>query len=78
MLALQRDGSKDDNWFPYSNTLKFKVGPEAQHYEWTFAMGRDTDENVIFTISLGAVSDKIINKAHKVVISDIHVEEIAK
>ena len=78
MLALQRDGSKDDDWFPYSNTLKFKVGPEFQNYEWNFTMGRDTDPNVIFTISMGAVSDKIINKKHTIVIDSIKVEEVEK
>ena len=76
MLALQRDGSKDDNWFPYSNTLRFEVGKEFKDYEWTFVMGGDSDPNVIFTISMGAVSDKIINKKHTIVFDDIRVEEI--
>ena len=78
MLALQRDGSKDDDWFPYSNTLKFKVGPEFQNYSWTFTMGRDTDPNTIFTISMGAVSDKIINKKHTIVLDSISVREVEK
>ena len=76
MLALQGDESKD--WFPYSNTLKFKVVPEWQDYEWTFTMGRDTDPNVIFTISMGSVSDKIINQKHTVMIDSIKVEEMEK
>lgn len=78
MLALQRDGTSDDNWFPYSNTLKFKVTPEWQSYDWTFTMGRDTDPNVIFTISMGAVSDKMINKTHTITIDSIRVEEMEK
>lgn len=76
MLALQRDGSKDDNWYPYSNTLRFEVTKDFKDYEWTFVMGGDTDPNVIFTISMGAVSDKIINKKHTIVFDDIKVEEI--
>lgn len=78
MLALQRDGSKDDNWYPYSNTLKFKVGSEFQEYSWQFQMGMDTDPNVIFTISMGSVSDKIINQTHHIVFDSINVEEIQK
>lgn len=76
MLALQRDGSKDDNWYPYSDTLKFKVGSEWQTYTWKFQMGWETDPNVIFTISMGAVSDKIINKSHSIVFDSINVEEV--
>lgn len=78
MLALQRDGSKDDNWYPYSNTLKFKVGKEFQDYSWTFGMDMESDPNVIFTISMGAVSDKIITAKHKIVFDSILVEEISK
>lgn len=78
MLALQRDGSKDDNWYPYSNTLKFPVGPEFKEYSWQFQMGMDTDPNVIFTISMGSVSDKIINKTHHIVFDSINVEEFKK
>lgn len=76
MLALQRDGSKDDNWDPYSGTLKFDVDSTMKEYSWTFGMGKDTDENVIFTISLGAVSDKIITQQHTVTIDSIVVEEV--
>ncbi|MBQ4379480.1 MAG: carbohydrate binding domain-containing protein, partial [Treponema sp.] len=78
MLALQRDGSKDDNWYPYSNTLKFTVTPEFQDYSWVFSMGMDTDPNVIFTISMGAVSNKIITQPHTVTIDSILVEEVQK
>ncbi|MBQ7158302.1 MAG: carbohydrate binding domain-containing protein [Treponema sp.] len=78
MLALQRDGTKDDNWYPYSNTLKFKVGPEMKEYSWQFTMGMETDPKVIFTISMGAVSNKVITDPHTVTIDSIVVEEIQK
>ena len=78
MLAMQRDGSKDDNWYPYSNTLKFNVGKEYKDYSWQFTMGMDTDPNVIFTISMGAVSNKVITQPHTVTIDSIVVEEIQK
>ncbi|MBQ9282215.1 MAG: carbohydrate binding domain-containing protein [Treponema sp.] len=78
MLAMQRDGSKDDNWYPYSNTLKFKVGNEFKEYSWQFTMGMETDPNVIFTISMGAVSDKVISQKHTITIDSIVVEEVQK
>lgn len=77
MWALQRDGSKDDNWIPYSGTQKIKVSGEYQTFEHTFTMSSATDENVIFTISMGAVDGKEINKAHKVYIDDISIEELS-
>ena len=76
MLALQRDGSKDNNWVPYSDTLKFGVGPELKDYSWEFQMKYNTDPKVIFTISMGSVNGKMINKNHHVTIDSIVVEEI--
>ena len=75
MWALQRDGSKDDNWIPYSGTLKMNVTNEYQTFEHTFTMANATDSAVIFTISMGAVDGKQLNKAHKVYIDDVVVEE---
>ncbi|MCR5189111.1 MAG: carbohydrate binding domain-containing protein [Treponema sp.] len=77
MWALQRDGSKDDNWIPYSDTKKIQVSKDYQTYEHTFTMSSETDDNVIFTISMGAVDGKEINKSHKVYIDDITLEEVA-
>ena len=77
MLALQRDGSKDNNWVPYSDTLKFDVGKDFQNYSWEFQMKHNTDSKVIFTISMGAVNGKQINKTHHITFDAIVVEEIA-
>ena len=77
MLALQRDGSKDNNWVPYSDTLKFDVGKDFQNYSWEFQMKHNTDSKVIFTISMGAVNGKQINKKHTITFDAIVVEEIA-
>ena len=76
MWALQRDGSKDDNWIPYSDTIKLDVGPELKTYEHTFTMNSNTDEHVIFTISMGAVSDKQIKETHTIEIDSVVVEEV--
>ena len=77
MLALQRDGSKDNNWVPYSDTLKFDVSKDFQDYSWEFQMKHNTDSKVIFTISMGAVNGKQINKKHTITFDAIVVEEIA-
>ena len=76
MWACQRDGSKDDNWIPYSGTIKINVKKDFQAFEHTFTMSNASDSAVIFTISMGAVNDKQINKAHTVVISDIEISEV--
>ena len=76
MWALQRDGSKDDNWIPYSDTIKFDVTKDFNTYEHTFTMGSATDPAVIFTISMGAVNGKQINSAHKIYIDDVSIEEV--
>ena len=75
MWALQRDGSKDDNWIPYSGTLKMNVNNEYQTFEHTFTMANATDSAVIFTISMGSVDGKQIKNSHKVYIDDVVVEE---
>lgn len=78
MWALQRDGSKDDNWIPYSNTQIINVSGEFKTFEHTFTMASESDEHVIFTISAGAVNNKIINSSHKIYIDDVVIEEISK
>lgn len=78
MWALQRDGSKDNNWIPYSGTFKPDVGNTYKTIEHTFTMANATDAGVIFTISMGAVDGKQINQAHKVYIDDVVVEEVAE
>lgn len=75
MWALQRDGSKDDNWIPYSDTIKYKVNKEYQTFDYTFEMTYTSDEGVIFSISMGAVDGTQIKKAHKIYIDDVVVEE---
>ena len=76
MYALQRDGSSDDNWIPYSGTIKIEVGQDFEHYEIEFTMNETTDPNVILTISLGAVNNIEINDKHTVTIDNVSLEEI--
>ena len=76
MWALQRDGSADDNWIPYSGTERIEVTSSGKTFEHTFTMDYETDSNVIFTISMGAVNDKVINTPHRVIIESVSVEKI--
>lgn len=76
MWALQRDGSGDDNWIPYSGTLVLDVSSSSQVFEHTFSMDYATDPNVIFTISMGAVDGKQIDSPHRVIIESVSLEEI--
>ncbi len=76
MYALQRDGSNDDNWIPYSGSQIIKVKDNFEHYETTFTMQNDTDTAVILSISMGAVSGKRITQKHTVTIDNIVIEEV--
>ena len=76
MWALQRDGSKDNNWIPYSGTLKLTVDKTEKTYEHTFKMEYETDSATIFTISMGALDGVQINQPHKVYIDDVVIEEV--
>lgn len=76
MWALQRDGSKDDNWIPYSDTHRIEVSNDYKTYSHTFTMNNATDNAVIFTISMGAVNDKVINTSHKICIDDVSISVV--
>ncbi len=75
MWALQRDGSKDDNWIPYSDTHRIDVTKDYQTFEHTFTMESATDKAVIFTISMGAVNNVTIDQSHKIFIDDVNIIE---
>lgn len=76
MWALQRDGSSDDNWIPYSGTQMLNVSSSPEVYSHTFKMEEPTDSNVIFTISMGAVDGKEINDSHRVIIESVSVKNV--
>lgn len=76
MWALQRDGIKDDNWYPYSGTIKQPITNEFQTFETTFTMDQPTDRKVILSISMGAVNNQQINSRHTVCIDSIVLEEV--
>lgn len=76
MAALQRDGSKDNNWDAYSEKI-VAIGSEYQRHEITFQMKKSTDEKTIMTFSMGAVAGEQITDKHDVYIDDVSLEEIA-
>lgn len=75
MYALQRDGSSDDNWIPYSGTQKIQVSSDYEKYEHIFKMKNDTDAQTILSISMGAVNDERITQKHTIYIDNIVLEE---
>ncbi len=75
MYALQRDGTSDDDWTPYSGQPKAALTSEFQRFERVFQMRYDTDANTVLSISMGAVGGKQISQKHTVVIDNISLEE---
>ncbi len=45
-------------------------------FDHTFQMEQETDENAVLSISLGAVSDRVIDKKHTIFIDNITIEEV--
>lgn len=76
MYALQRDGSSDNNWDPYSGTRHIDLTTEFQTFSATFDMEKDTDIHTILSISMGAVDGKQIKTKHTVVIDNIVLEKL--
>lgn len=76
MYALQRDGSGDDNWIPYSGTQKIDVGPEYHTYSVTFKMENATDSKTILSISTGAVNGKRLTSKHTIRIQDVSLKAV--
>jgi hypothetical protein len=78
MYALQRDGSGDNNWIPYSGTQKIDISSQFKNYRIKFQMTENTDKATILSISMGAVNGKVINERHTVTIDNIKLEETKK
>ena len=76
MVALQRDGIKDNNWDPYSGQPKFNLTSEYKNFEHTFTMEKETDSKTILTFSMGAIDGKQINARHTIKIDSIELTEV--
>ena len=76
MVALQRDGIKDNNWDPYSGQPKFNLTSEYKNFEHTFTMEKETDSKTILTFSMGAIDGRQINVRHTIKIDSVELTEV--
>ncbi len=78
MYALQKDGTSDNDWTPYSGNPIVDLTSDYQTFSKTFQMTYPTDEETILSISMGAVGGITIDKKHTIVIDNISLEEVAE
>ena len=76
MYALQKDGTVDNDWNPYSGNPVVDLNSDYQIFSKTFQMTYPTDEETILSISMGAVGGITIDKKHTIVIDNITLEEV--
>lgn len=76
MFAIQRDGSSDDDWTPYSGENIVDLGTDYNTYEIVFQMKGETDPKAVLSISMGAVDEIQITKNHRICIDNINLEKI--
>ena len=76
MYTLQRDGTVDDDWTPYSGNQIIELKNEYQTFSHEFQMKGETDPNTILSITMGAVAGTQIPQKHTVIIDNISLEEI--
>lgn len=76
MVALQKDGSVDNDWTPYSGEKVVDLGNTYQNFELKFKMRASSDEKTILTFSLGAVEGTQITTSHNVYIDNVTLVEI--
>lgn len=76
MFAIQRDGSGDDDWTPYSGEKIVDLENDYNKYEIVFQMKGETDPKALLSISMGAVGGKPITEKHRICIDNINLEKI--
>lgn len=75
MFAIQRDGSSDDDWTPYSGEKVIELGSDYKTYDIVFQMKNNTDLKSVLSISIGAVADTQITEKHRICIDNISLEK---
>ncbi len=75
MFAIQRDGSADDDWTPYSGQKVIELGSDYQTFDIVFQMKHETDLKSVLSISMGAVGGKQISDKHRICIDNISLEK---
>lgn len=76
MFAIQRDGTDDNDWTPYSGEKVVKLGSDYQTYEIEFRMKEKTDLKSVLSISMGAVDGVQIDQKHRICIDNISLEKL--
>ncbi|BCN29267.1 carbohydrate binding domain-containing protein [Anaeromicropila herbilytica] len=77
MYALQKDGSADNDWTPYSGTQVIDLTNDYKTFTCDFQMNGQTDKKTILSISTGAVGGVQITDKHTVILDNISLVEIA-
>ena len=78
MYAIQRDGSADNDWTPYTGSKIIELAG-ANEYETVicdFKMVNDTDEKAILSFTLGAVGGDAIDMQHRICFDNISLDKI--
>ena len=75
MFAIQRDGSADDDWTPYSGQKVIELGNDYQTFDIVFQMKNETDLKSVLSISMGAVGGTQISDKHRICIDNISLEK---
>ncbi len=76
MYALQKDGSQDNDWTPYSGSRIINLTNTYNSFSTTFQMTATTDPSTILSISMGSVGGTRITNQHQVYIDNITLEEV--
>lgn len=76
LYAIQRDGSSDNDWTPYTGSKVVEVKNDWSNYELSFLMSCKTDLRSILSFSMGAVEGKQIKTTHSMYIDNVTLEEI--
>ncbi len=75
MFAIQRDGTSDDDWTPYSGEKIIELNDNYQTYDIVFQMKKETDLKSVLSISMGAVGGTQISDKHRICIDNINLEK---
>ena len=78
MYAIQRDGSSDNDWTPYTGSKIIDLAGDGQYQNisYDFKMSCDTDLKAILSFTLGAVDGQAIDQKHRICLDNISLEKI--
>ncbi len=76
MFAIQRDGTSDNDWTPYSGEKIVGLETTYAKHAVEFQMKNETDTKAVLSISMGAVDGTQITEKHRICIDNINLEKI--